>query len=426
MADIVYPPEWSLDREALQSLQLEKLNQLFERIVPANKLYQRKLGASPPKLSNLDELRSLPTTTKDELIEADERGEQRTFSSELYVRYHQTSGTRGRPLAVLDTAEDWQWWMAAWRHVLGAAQIEAGQQALLAFSFGPFIGFWSAFDALSTRGVRAIPCGGMTSSARLELIQRTGAEKLFCTPSYALRLAEVGREEGIEVDKLSIDTVVVAGEPGGSLAATRTRIEQAWGARVVDHSGATEVGPWGFGDDLWNDPPGLRLIESEFIAEFLDVETGEPAEEGELAHLVITPLGRIGSPVVRYETGDLVRVERPIDGPCRFVRLVGGVVGRRDDMLVVRGVNVFPSSIEQVMRETPGVEEWRMIAERRGEMDELTIEVEAPQQAIEAAEKMLQNQLGLRVAVKAVDPGSLPRTEHKSNRLVDRRQQGRG
>ncbi|MEO0530365.1 MAG: phenylacetate--CoA ligase family protein [Planctomycetota bacterium] len=419
------PPEWTIDREALSRLQIERLNALLASVVPASGLYRDKLGPEPPQLSSLEELLSLPTTTKADLVAAATAGAWLTRPAGDYVRYHQTSGTSGSPMAVPDTADDWAWWMRAWRHTLAAAEIAAGDRAVLAFSFGPFVGFWSAFDALVASSVQAIPGGGMTSAGRLDLIQRTGANRLFCTPSYALHLASVGAEQGIDTAALPIETVVVAGEPGGSLPATRERIATAWGARVVDHAGATEIGPWGFGDDLWSDPPGLRVAESEFIAEFHSVETGKPAKEGELSHLVLTNLGRLGAPVIRYETGDLVRPQwnesGPTDGPCRFVRLPGGVVGRADDMLVVRGVNVFPSSIEEVLRRIEGIDEWRLIADKRGEMDELIVEaedrIEEPRRVADA----LQRALGLRVEVRPVPLGSLPRTEHKSRRLIDNR-----
>lgn len=416
------PPEWLIDRAELQSLQLQRLNALLSAVVPASGLYRNKLGPEPPQLTCLDELATLPTTRKNELVAAAAAGEWLTRPTAEYVRFHQTSGTSGTPMTVPDTAADWAWWLATWRHTLAAAGIRAGDRAMLAFSFGPFVGFWSAFDALVAAGVQAIPGGGMTSTARLDLIRRSNANRLFCTPSYALHLAATGAEQGIDTASLPIETVIVAGEPGGSLPATRERIATAWGARVVDHAGATEVGPWGFGDDAGTSkPPGLRIVESEFIAEFVSVETGQPATAGELSHLVLTNLGRVGVPVIRYETGDLVRPHWPAEGRCRFVRLAGGVVGRSDDMLVIRGVNVFPSSVEEVLRRVEGIDEWRLLAEKRGEMDELLIEVEDQLADPRRVADALQRSIGLRVEVRLVPAGSLPRTEHKSRRLIDHR-----
>lgn len=425
------PPEWGWDRGHLESQQLARLNQLLAAVTPASGLYRAKFGSESPVLRDLAALAGLPLTSKEDLVAAAEADEWLTRPRTDYVRFHQTSGTHGRPVAAPDTAEDWRWWMIAWRHTLEAAAIRPGDRALLAFSFGPFVGFWSAFDALVGRGVQAIPGGGLSSAGRLDLIKRTRANRLFCTPSYALHLAAAGEASGIEVAQLPIETVVVAGEPGGSLPATRERIASAWGARVVDHAGATEVGPWGFGDDLWSEPagwaPGLRIVESEFLAEFLSVETGLPANAGELSRLVLTNLGRYGAPVIRYDTGDLVRPEWPDAGltesecPCRFVRLPGGVVGRADDMVVVRGVNVFPSSVEEVLRGLGGVDEWCLIVERRDVMDELSVEVEQAEPDLPGVAEALRVALGLRIGVRSAPPGSLPRTEHKSRRLIDRR-----
>lgn len=423
---------WNLDRGELEAYQLGRFNQLL-LLLPENRFYQEKLGLKQSdgkavQLEQWSDFKALPFTTKEELIEAGEQGTWQTFATDRYVRFHQTSGTSGRPLTVLDTAEDWNEWIDTWQHVLDVADIKPGETAMLAFSFGPFIGFWSAFDALVARGVRAVPGGGMTSASRLDLIERTGATSLFCTPSYALHLAETGRQLGTVVADLPIKTIVVAGEPGGSLPAVRSRIETLWNARVVDHAGASEVGPWGFGDDLWSKDvaPGLRIIESSFLAEFFSVETGEPAVSGELSHLVLTNLGRVGSPVIRYRTGDLVRPEWPaVAGgtdstmpACQFVRLAGGVLGRADDMMVIRGVNVFPAAIEQILREFPEVAEFQMIATKRGEMAELRIAVEDAKNEPARIADALQIRLGLRTEVFCVAAGSLPRSEAKSRRFI--------
>ncbi|NOY28639.1 MAG: phenylacetate--CoA ligase, partial [Planctomycetes bacterium] len=363
----------SLDREALADHQLARLNDLLAAILPANEFYAGKLANGPQRLESLEQLAELPFTSKEELIRdlADQPTPANlTWPLQQYVRYHQTSGTRGRPLPVYDTAADWQWWIDGWQFVLDAAEISSKDRAMLAFSFGPFIGFWSAHDALIERGALVIPGGGMNSLARLELIKRTGTTALFCTPTYALHLAEVADENKINLAHFEIRKIVVAGETGGSVPATRARIEAAWNARVTDHSGASEVGPWGYGD---REQRGLHVLESEFVAEFLSYETGKPASAGELSHLVLTALGRHGMPIIRYRTGDLVRPTWPEEGRNRFVLLEGGVLGRADDMMVVRGVNIFPSSIEQILRSFPEVVEFRLTARKRGEMDELVV-----------------------------------------------------
>jgi phenylacetate-CoA ligase len=368
----------------------------------------------------LEQVRDWPLTTKAELVGTEPEGfaMNRTFPIERYVRLHRTSGTRGRPLVVLDTHDDWCWWLDGWQFVLDAAGISAGDRIVMAFSFGPFIGFWSAYDACVARGALVAPTGGMTTLARLDLLLSLGASCVFCTPSYALRLAEVASENGIPLATSPVRCLVVAGEPGGSVPATRRRIEAAWGARVVDHSGATEVGPWGYAD---RERLGLHVNESEFLAECLCVGSDQPAADGQLAELVLTTLGRSGSPVLRYRTGDLVRPTRPAAGPNRFLLLSGGVLGRVDEMLIIRGVNVFPSAVEAILREFPEIGEFRITAYRRRELEELRIEIEDLANDPGRVVRALDIRLGLRVEVSCVAPGSLPRFEGKGRRFVDRR-----
>jgi phenylacetate-CoA ligase len=411
----------SLDRAALAEHQLAQLNNLLAAILPDNKFYAEKLAHCPDQLESLDQLSVLPMTSKEEL--AGPTGplslpKNLTWPVESYTHYHQTSGTRGRPLSVLDTAEDWQWWIDSWQYVLDAAQISAEDRVMMAFSFGPFIGFWSAHDAVIARGALTIPGGGMNTLARLDLIGRTNATALFCTPTYALHLVEVANEYKINLAQFQVRKIIVAGETGGSVPATRARIEEAWNARVTDHSGASEVGPWGYGD---RDQQGLHVLESEFIAEFQDVRTGEPASAGELSHLVLTSLGRHGLPIIRYRSGDLVRPIWPTTGPNRFVLLEGGVLGRADDMMIVRGVNIFPSSIEQIIHSFPEVVEYRLTARKQGEMDVLLVEVEDHLESPGRIAEELMLRLGLKVEVQLADLLSLPRFEGKGERFIDLR-----
>jgi phenylacetate-CoA ligase len=411
-----------LERPALERLQLEKLNRQLAAISAANEFYRRKLAGCPTRLSSLAELEQLPLTAK---VELQPEGREpfaanRTYPVEAYARFHQTSGTHGRPLAVLDTVSDWQWWIECWQFVLDAAEITPSDRVLLAFSFGPFVGFWSAFDAIVARGALAIPGGGLGSLARIELLRTTQATALLCTPTYALRLAEIAAENKIDLSALAVEKIVVAGEPGGSVPAIRARIERAWGAVVVDHAGATEVGPWGFADAQGR---GLHINESEFLAEFVSVETGNPAGEGELAHLILTTLGRVGAPVVRYRTGDLVRPTWLASGPNRFVLLDGGVLGRADDMMIIRGMNIFPSAVEQILHGFPEVVEYRLLARKQGELDELVVEVEDHLGEPGRIAEELRIRLGLKIDVAAVPPMSLPRFEGKGRRFVDERNQ---
>ncbi len=419
-----------LDARQLAEHQLGRLNALLRAILPRNELYSEKLAAhidlarldgDRGPLESLEQLGSLPFTFKEELQSPTGPGllaANLTFPPEHYVRLHQTSGTRGRPLAVLDTAEDWQWWLECWQYVLDAADIQPQDCCLMAFSFGPFIGFWSAYEAAAARGCLVVPGGGMNTLARLELLRTSRATVVFCTPSYALHMAEVGADHQIDVGTLGVLKVIVAGEPGGSLGHVRGRIEQLWNAKVLDHGGATEVGAWGYGDPSGR---GLYVLESEFIAEFLSVETGTPAADGELSELVLTNLGRIGCPVLRYRTGDLVRPLWQHEGPNRFVLLDGGILGRADDMLVIRGVNVFPSSLDHILRSFPEVVEYRIIVRQAAAMDYLVVEVEDRLECSDRIAEELQLRLGLTIDVHLVPLGSLPRFEGKGKRLIDER-----
>ena len=411
------------DRARLAEYQRRKLNELLAAVLPANSFYAGKLHGElhGGKLQHLDDLAQFPFTTKQELVDgADELGivPNRTYPLEKYSRLHRTSGTRGQPLAVLDTVEDWQWWVDAWQYVLDAAAVTPVDRAMMAFSFGPFIGFWSANEALVQRGSLVIPGGGMSTEARIEMLLQYKATIVCCTPTYALRMSDVAREHDRSLRGTSVRLLIVAGEPGGSIPVVRQRIEFNWDAGVLDHSGATEVGPWGVGDVTGT---GLQVIESHFFAEFVSVATGKPAVEGELSELVLTTLGRFGSPVIRYRTGDLVRPVWNHDRPSRFVLLDGGILGRADDMLIVRGVNVFPSSIEAILREFPEVEEFRVTAHRDDEMDSLRIEVEDPLNEPRRIADRLNLRLGVRVAVVSVRVGTLPRFEAKSGRFIDKR-----
>jgi phenylacetate-CoA ligase len=416
----------SLDARALVAHQLRRLENLLDEILPHNAFYATKFAGVPRPIRSLDALAACPFTFKEELLgipHGHDLANNRTWPLERYARFHQTSGTHGRPMVVLDTADDWRWWIECWQYVLDAAEVTPDDRVLMAFSFGPFIGFWSAYDALAERGCLIVPTGGVNTLGRLELARMSRATVVCCTPSYALHLAEVGAANRLDVGSIGIRRMILAGEPGGSVPAVRSRIESLWQAKVLDHCGATEVGPWGFGD-LTGD--FVRVIESEFIAEFLSIATGTAAAEGELAELVITTLGRAGSPVIRYRTGDLVRPTWRSDGPNRFVRLEGGVLGRTDDMLIVRGVNVFPSSIEQIVRSFPEVVEFRAIIDKESQLDRITIEIEDRLEQPERVAQELQLRLGLSVDVRIASLGSLPRYEGKGKRFVDRRQESEG
>jgi phenylacetate-CoA ligase len=248
-----------------------------------------------------------------------------------------------------------------------------------------------------------------------------------CTPSYGLHLAEIARAQGLEVRALGVHTTVHAGEPGAGIPAVRARLEALWGARAYDHAGMTEVGAYGFECAA---QAGLHVNELEFVAEVLDPESGRPVAPGEVGELTLTNLGRWGAPVLRYRSGDRVRLAA---GACAcgrtFARLEGGILGRVDDMLVVRGVNVFPSALEGIVRRFPFVDEFQIEVFRRGALDEVRLLLEIPDGAGPAGSVRdtlagiagaIRRDLGIRIEVFAVPARTLPRYELKARRVVRR------
>jgi phenylacetate-CoA ligase len=410
---------WQWSEQELAGWQIARFNEQLAAILPANEFYRRKFAGLPHTIQTLDDLQQFPLTTKEELIDSQRElglSGHHTYPRSSYCRVHRTSGTRGAPLLVMDCQADWEWWAATWQHVLAAGGIGAGDRVFMAFSFGPFVGFWSAYEACSRRGAMIIPGGGLSSLGRLEFMRQVSPTVIACTPTYALQLAEVAARSGHDLREFGVRRILVAGEPGGSVPPVRQRIENAWNAAVIDHCGATEIGPWGMG---WPGGIGLHIIETSFIAEFLPPTN--PAARDDLRELVLTSLGRLGAPVIRYRTGDLVRAVRPPSGPCRFLWLPEGIVGRADDMVIIRGVNVFPSSIDALVRAETATDEYRVLVSRRGELDELSVEVEASQEVAARIARRCELQLGLRIAVAPVAAESLPRSDGKSRRWFDQR-----
>jgi phenylacetate-CoA ligase len=325
----------------------------------------------------------------------------------------------------LDTPESWAWMMDNWARVYQAAGVSAGDRIFFAFSFGPFLGFWTAFDMATRMGCLSIPGGGMRSAGRLRTIIDMAATVLCCTPTYAIRLAEVAAEEEIDLAAARVRTIIVAGEPGGSVQGTRRHISELWGgAQVVDQHGMTETGPVSYGCP--QRPGVLHVIESSYIAEVVDPLSGKAVARGIAGELVLTSLGRMGSPLLRYRTGDIVQTAAEDGCVCgsHDLALNGGILGRTDDMLVVRGVNVYPSAMDDVLRSFGGVAEYRVHVQNSHAMAELRIEVEpTPEHAADPhfrhrLEMALVNAFALRVPVVLAPSGNLPRFEMKASRWV--------
>lgn len=400
--------------------QLAKLQTLLRAILPANGFYQRKLGSLPAFQSLAEFSATVPFTTNEELAADHELhppyGTTHTFPLAGYNRFHQTSGTRGLPLVWLDDPEGWSWILDNWEWVWRGAGVTAGDTAFFPFSFGPFLGFWAGFEAATRMGVRAVPGGGLSSEDRLRLLVRSQATILCCTPTYALRLAEVAANIKLPPASLGITKIIVCGEPGGSIPAVRSRIESAWAARVYDHHGMTEVGPISVSSE--RDPDLLLLRHASYFCEVIDPATGSPvphADDGATTgELVITTLGRHGSPLLRYRTGDLVK---PVatEVPGHFA-LRGGVLGRTDDMVVIRGINIHPGAIDAHVRAFPDIAEYQVEIDHRATLPELRLTVEASAATAAALAHQLRSTFSLRLPVTAVAPGSLPTFEVKARR----------
>ncbi len=406
----------------MTDLQRERLADLLAAILPHNPFYARKFAGH-----DLTDFNRLPFTTKAELL-ADQAqtppyGTNLTYPLTRYSRFHQTSGTSGRPLRWLDTPESWQWTLDNWDVMYRLAGLRSGDRLFFAFSFGPFLGFWTAFEAASRLGYLCLPGGGMSSSARLRFLLDNEATVVLCTPTYALRLAEVAKEEHLDLASSSVRALIVAGEPGGNVPATRQRIEAAWGARVFDHSGMTEIGPTAI--ECEANPGGLHIVETAFLPEVIDPANGQAVAPGTPGELVLTNFGRVGSPLIRYRTGDLVLAD-PQPCPCgwTFLRLVGGIRGRVDDMIVIRGNNVYPSALQTILHRFPEVVEYRIEVDRTASLPSLRIDVELTDDAdatvTSRIEQTIHTELLFRAELRAVPPGSLPRFEMKARRVVEK------
>jgi phenylacetate-CoA ligase len=400
----------------------EREARLLELLLDRNPFQRRRVEAlgldTPPRLGDL------PPLAKRDLI-ADQAqhppfGTNLTYPLERYTRVWQTSGTTGSPLRVLDTADDWNWWRRLFAHTLTIAGVDASDRVGLAFSFGPHVQFWASQEGLQELGAMSVPLGGMTSAQRIQTLAEIEATAVWCTPTYALRLHEVAVHERLDSAFDSIRLVLCTGEPGASLPGVRSRIEEAFGARCIDHAGLTETGPFGY---PCPEGHGLHVLESEFVCEIVD-EQLNPAAPGQRGELLLTPLKRTGFPVLRYRTGDVVvnTQERcPAGHGDRW--LPGGIVGRTDDMAIIRGMNVYPSAVEEAVRRVSGSGEFRITfyTEPSG-MDEIKLEVELEEGgAARRLQETMRQQLGLRVRVVPVAPGVLPRPNGKSRRVVDAR-----
>jgi phenylacetate-CoA ligase len=420
------PDEETLNPTGLRALQHAKLAALLKKTLPTNRFYQKKYHNI--RITPDTTLEQLPFLTRAE-IEQDQGnhppfGTNLTYPLNTYTRFHQTSGSSGRPVRWLDTPQSWQWLQHCWGIIFAAIGLEPADRLFFPFSFGPFIGFWAAFESSTTFGHLSIPAGGLSTGARLQMILDHHATIVCCTPTYALRMAEVAQENKINLKDSSVRGLIVAGEPGGNIPEIRARIEAAFGARLFDHTGMTEIGSLGI--ECLHNPGGVHILESEAIPEVIDPQTKKHVPEGQLGELVITNLGRLGSPAIRYRTGDLIRMTRKLCTCGRhFARLEGGILGRVDDMFIIRGNNVFPSALESIIRRFDQVAEFRVEVYDQGGLSQVAVDLEPTPQADgpELCQKVGQaitDALSFRAEIRTVSPGVLPRFEMKARRFTRR------
>ena len=422
-----------LDREQLAQHQLARLRPMLDVLLAHNPFWRERLRAvglrGGADIESLADFRRLPFLTKADLVADQEAyppyGSNLTYPEEHYVRLLRTSGTTGRPLRWLETEESLTWGARNWVASFRAAGIGPSDRIFFAFSFGPFLAYWGAWEGARLLGALAMSGGAMNSLERLHFLLDHRATVLACTPTYTLRLAEVAAEHGLDIRNSAVRRTIHGGEPGACIPSTKDRIEALWGARSCDTAGSTETGHWGY--ECLAARCDLHVEESEFIAEVIDPDTLAPVPPGTPGELVLTNLGRWGMPVLRYRTRDrVIATEEPCDCGRTFLRLKGGVLGRTDDMLVVRGINVFPSAIENIVRQHGAVVEYEIEVRQVRGMAELRLRLElAPDlQAAESQQAVLHavlgalhQQLHLRLDGEVVPPGTLPRYELKARRV---------
>jgi phenylacetate-CoA ligase len=422
-------------RADMTRLQLRRLREQVAHAARHSPFYRRKLRGlrpDPAKLRTRDDLRRLPFTTKDELKENQAAsppwGDVLAVPLADVLRVHLTSATTGRPLAFLDTAADWHGFYHSYARSLHAFGVRKADMVMAAFSYGPWIGYWSGFHAAQDLGCLVYPVGGLSTEQRLDALLTYPITVLGCTPSYALFLAEAAARKGIDLAKdTKLRITWHTGEPGASIPATKAKIETAFGVRAYDLPGLTEIAAWGFECDA---RAGLTHVHEDYVyPEVLD-EQDQPVKPGERGELVFTSLYRKAMPLLRYRTRDVVQLaDRRCPCGRTLVAFEGGVLARLDDMKKVRGIIVYPRRIEELVRPHRDVDEFQIVFRRRDGLDDILVRLDpSPALALaerarlgEALAKDLQLGLGIRVSVEVGDPGSLPRWDHKARRVTDER-----
>jgi phenylacetate-CoA ligase len=400
--------------------QLAQLNDLILRVLDGNGFQRGRLDSAP--VASLEQLAAIPVTGKAELLHAQAMhppfGTNLTYPLNRYTHVHLTSGTIGEQLRVPQTDEDWAATRSHFALMLQEAGVSSGDRVALPFAFGPYLQYWAAAAGVEAIGALALPLGGMEARERLRAIAELGATAIICTPSYALALIEAADKAGLASAFDTVATVICQGEPGASIAAARQQIESALGARVVDHAGSTEVGVFTYPCTAGG---GLHVNEDAFICEVLDPHSGAPVKAGEHGEMILTSLQRSGYPMIRFRSGDVVEVGARCPGGHEHLWLPNGIVGRTDDMVVIGGMNVFPSAIESALREIGVRGGYRIrFGGDTSDHDEVSVLVETTDpKLVRQIEELILHRLGLHVRIVPVMPGTLKDTRLKTRRIED-------
>jgi phenylacetate-CoA ligase len=431
------PKTETLERDHLRALQFAKLQRVVEWAAARSPFYAasfRTAGFEPSQLKTLADIERIPFLTREawmkSQIEHPPFGELPVAGADAAVRLHTTSGTSGKqPLRALDSRKDWSWAAEMWCYALWGAGVRQNDIGYVAFGYGSFIGFWGLHNGLEKIGALTIPGGAQTTPNRVKQIIEFGATVVASTPTYALRLAQEAESMGVDLKASAVRTVILSGEP--TPESTRQLIEEQWGAIALDTAGMTEISTI-FMFEPADKPGGCHIIEDHFIDQVIDPETGRELPYGEAGERVTTSFGRGIIPLLRYRTSDLV-VKIPHTAATSgrtFDLYQGGIIGRVDDMKLVRGTNVYPRAIEGVVRMHADVDEFQVEIIREGIRDEIVLKVETVESFEPGAWPALENALrldlaeaheGLRFHVHHAEPGALPRYELKARRLTDSR-----
>jgi phenylacetate-CoA ligase len=442
--DVAYwnPYLETLSRDRMETLQLKK----FKRIVSwayCNSRFHRALyqeaGVQPEDIRSWDDVRRVPKVEK-AMMKPIQRKDPFPYGDALCVGlddvciFRQTSGTTGQPIYQADTWQDWEWWSECWATLLWAQGYRPHDRVFLPFGYNVFVAFWAAHYASEKIGCETVPGGVLDTKSRILKIQELQATALMATPTYILGMADTARNQlHVDPTTLPITKITCAGEPGALIPATKQRIEEAWGAKVYDHAGATEIGAWGF--ECSCQPGALHVNEAMFLSEVEDLETGEPlTQPGQKGKLVITALDRFAQPCIRFDAKDIVEIG---DEQCECGRTYklfkGGVIGRADDITKVKGVLLAPSAIEDVVRSVRGLgNEYEVIVDKKGDVDNITLKVELTEDQAGSPAKEIREELATQLRLKTnlgynlefFPPNSLPRYEVKAKRFKDLRKKG--